>query len=91
MSINLTFFLSKNKISLQRLCTQFNLTTYTMLEDFCNNKNIKCNIDIDASKGVFESSVKDSKPDKKEDKNEEKPKTRRRSRKSKTKKSGNVD
>jgi hypothetical protein len=92
MSINLTFFLNKNKTNLERLCTQFNITTYTMLEKFCNSKNIKCNIDINKFQDAFVLNIKDVKPDKKEDKNEEKkPKARRRSRKSKTKKGGNVD
>lgn len=91
MSINLTFFLNKNKTNLKRLCTQFNITTYTMLEDFCNSKNIKCNINIDATQDVFGLDVKDIKTVKEEKNEENKPKTRRRGRKPKTKKSGNAN
>tara|TARA_X000001388_G_scaffold63476_1_gene49439 strand:+ start:933 stop:1226 length:294 start_codon:yes stop_codon:yes gene_type:complete len=92
MSIRLTFFISKNRIDIKRLCAQFDINTYEELKQFCASKRIKCDISQkefdevhEKNKVVKNETTKNTLPEK------PKPKTGRRGRKPKAKKDGNAD
>ena len=90
MSINLSFYLDKNKLSLSKFCTRMNFTSYNDIVEYCKNKKFNCDIKESETAELF--IVKVPEVVKKEVKDEpEKPKTRRRGRKPKTKKAGTSD
>ena len=88
MSINLVYYLSKNKTNLKVLCAQLNIKNYDQLVEYCSSRGIQCNISEKEFSDCIE--VEKSKNVKK---NTEKTvtKTRRSSRTRKTRKSGSAD
>ena len=92
MSIRLTFYMSKNKVSLERLCKQFDISSYDELVEYCAMKRFKC----DVSQKEFDAIFKKEKVVKNETSKPKTiakpaPKTRRRGRKPKVKKDGNAN
>tara|TARA_Y100000593_G_C4287600_1_gene326407 strand:- start:852 stop:1172 length:321 start_codon:yes stop_codon:yes gene_type:complete len=59
MSIRLKYLLEKNKATLEKFCTQNDITDYDLLVSFCKIKMINCDIDQKEFLEIFPKETKD--------------------------------
>ena len=93
MKIDLSYFLNKKRISLEKFCKLNNLTNYDLLLEYCRKNNFICveQKEFDAFNLKVSEAKKETESSKSEKNEKSTTKTRRRGRKPKAQKSGNAN